>query len=484
MTAASSPGRLEFQFGFGAKPKAAATADSAESFGFVIMADLSGRANRGVREPLASRRITAVDTDNFAKAFASLAVALDLPSRTATGDSVKLSFESLDDFHPDRLLQRVPPLAELLAARNLLQSPATTAQGAEGLQRLLGSVATTEPTAATPAARPESSEETLARLLGEAPASAPPPPGSRPVGLDVDALVKQIVGATSAAPAALAGASGLLSAADLELSNRLRALLHHRDFQALEAAWRGVDFLLRRWPDEERIKLFVLDATLAELAADTPGLSRLLRDQQWAGVIGNYTFGASRADLETLGSLAKLCASLGTWFLAGADSRLVGCDSFARHPDPEDWRFDLPGEVREAWQNLRAAPDAAHVGLALPRFLLRQPYGRSSEPIDSFPFEEIADSSAHEAFLWGNPAFLCAQLRVEACAAGEPVEDETPAGEVGDLPMFVCQEAGETAMKPCAEAWLGERAAAVILQHGLIPCRSVKGRNAVQLAGL
>ena len=473
----SSSGRLDFQFNFG-PASAPRPRDPDAPFRILVLADWSGRAPRGLREPLATRRVQRVDCDNLDSVFAGFGASLSLPLAAALNGQVVARFASLEDFHPDQLLQHLAPLQELLAARRSLQSPATAAQGAQELERLLGA-----PQAAPALLPPESGDDTLARLLGGAPKTVAPA-SPKPGGVDIQSVIKNIVGTTGSVPAAPAGQAGLLSAAELELSARLRLVLHHAEFQALEAAWRSVDLLVRRCPDEERIKLFVLDATFDEVAADLTGLHRLLRDQPPDLIVGHHTFGASPSDLEALGGVAKLASSLRASFLAAAHPQLVGCDAFARHPDPDDWKFTAPPEVRAAWQALRATPEAAHVGLALPRFLLRQPYGTGSERIDSFNFEELPDVSAHEAFLWGNSAFLCAQVLAEAFAAAGEEMDSAGAGDVGELPMFRFKQDGESAMKPCAEAWLVDRAADVIGQQGLIPCLSIKGRDAVRVAGV
>jgi type VI secretion system protein ImpC len=121
----------------------------------------------------------------------------------------------------------------------------------------------------------------------------------------------------------------------------------------------------------------------------------------------------------------------------------------------------------------------------MPRFLLRQPYGKSSDPIESFAFEEMATVPEHESYLWGNPAFLCGLLLADAFAAeGSDAEGYHGGGEVGGLPVHHFTAEGETQVKPCAEAWLGERAAAAILRHGIMPVLSVRGRDAVQLLTL
>ncbi|MBI5383623.1 MAG: type VI secretion system contractile sheath large subunit [Verrucomicrobia bacterium] len=451
----------------------------------LVLADFGGRTPRGLVEPLSTRKIQRVDIDNLDGVFAGFgaSLALALPCGPAA-----LRFASLEDFHPDPLLQRVAPLSELLAVRRALQSSSTAGEAAAKLQQLLGAVppsapATTVPEVATAALTPsgESTETTLARLLGQAPAA--PAPAKPAAGFDAQALIRQIVGGSkSATPAAAPGSAGLVSAAELELAARLRSVLHDPGFQSLEAAWRLLDWLVRRCPDEERVKFAVLDASLAELAADLTGLHRRLRDQPPDLVVGNFTFGASQADLELLGALAKLCAALRATFLAAGDSRLAGCESFALHPDPDDWTSPAPADVRETWQKVRATPEAAHVALALPRFLLRQPYGAGSDRIESFSFEEVPDASRHETFLWGNPAFLCAQLLAESFAGHGTLDSS--GGDIGELPVFRFKQDGESAMKPCAEAWLVDRAGERLLKHGLVPCLSIKGRDAVRVAGL
>ena len=71
-------------------------------------------------------------------------------------------------------------------------------------------------------------------------------------------------------------------------------------------------------------------------------------------------------------------------------------------------------EAAQAWQALRNLPEAAYIGLALPRFLLRLPYGADTEPVEAFDFEEMSSPFDHESFLWGNPGFACALLLGQA----------------------------------------------------------------------
>jgi type VI secretion system protein ImpC len=483
----SDSGKVNFDFTFHSQC-AFAPRDPDAPLHLLILADFSGRAQRSLHQPLATRRVLRVDCDNLERVFAGFGAALDLEVPNANAGKVRLRLESLDDFHPDRLLKQLPGLAELLSARRLLQSPSTAIQGTEKVAALLKTTIPAPEQTAAPAGadktESESNAETLTRLLGNAPAG-PQGPAAKPGGtLNATALIRQIVGDSNVVPAAPAGTAGLLAAADLELSSQLRAVLHQPTFQCLEAAWRGLDFLVRRLPDEEQLKLIVLDVSVEELAADPDGLLRLLRDAPPAVMVADYIFGANETDLNALAGLGKLCASLNCALLGGAHPQLVGCDNFARHPDPDDWRQALPETLKVAWQALRTSSEAQHVSLSLPRFLIRQPYGAKSDPIESFEFEEIPAPYLHETFLWANSAFLSAYLLAEAFLAEGRQDDSTAASVVGELPVFRYTMEGETTIKPCAEAWLTDRAANVILHHGVTPCLSIKGRDAVRVVGI
>ncbi len=157
-------------------------------------------------------------------------------------------------------------------------------------------------------------------------------------------------------------------------------------------------------PGRGTLKLSLLDASLAEVSQDLAGLAHLLDDQQWTAIVMLFPFGITPEDLDILLGLARVCAAHSCACLAGAHPRFVNCDSFALHPDLQDWRCQPPADYVTAWNRLRGAPAAVHVQLALPRFLLRQPYGTNSDPIKSFAFEEMLDPVEHESYLWGNSA--------------------------------------------------------------------------------
>jgi len=463
--------------------QAAAARDPAEPFTILLLGDYTGRVSRDLTETLNARKLIAMDTDNFDQVLARLEVRLRLA--LPAGAQSEFSFPAMQAFHPDQLLRSELFLAKLSETRRRLLNPAKAKQGEAELRALLGA------TGANPAAQapttetgvPESDDETMARLLG----GTPPKISAAPTS-PVEQFIRQVV-SPHMSPADSDSRTEALAAAEMEMTSRLNAILHHPSFQALEAAWRGVDLLVRRIESPEEIQLRLLDVSLTELQADLvrselveeSGLFRLLRDRKPRLIIGNYTFGQNRDDLRTLTRIAGIAAQLSAPFVAAGATQLVGCDSFSLHPDPDDWKTRLPADTAEAWETLRNSPHARFVGLAAPRFLLRQPYGKSGDAIETFPFEEMPGEPIHESFLWGQPGLLCACAAIDALQSGDPELTEFTGGQIDDLPVHKYLEDGETVVKSYAEAWLTDRAVDRMLARGILPVVPVKNQNVVRL---
>jgi len=132
-------------------------------------------------------------------------------------------------------------------------------------------------------------------------------------------------------------------------------------------------------------------------------------DLPWSLLLGNYSFTDSIDDVLSLANIGEIAKMAKAPFIAAANEKLAGCESFSKTPDYEDWNHSISEGVNKAWQMLRQSPAASYIGLALPRFLLRLPYGKKSKPIDSFNFEEMTEDNSHENYLWGNAAFLKAE---------------------------------------------------------------------------
>lgn len=465
--------------------KSAVAVDPESSFRMLLMGDFTGRGNRGVTEKVAGRRAVAVDRDNIDGLLARMAPTLDLP--LAGGGNLHLAFRELEDFHPDRIFASSEVFRALKGLREKLEDPATFRATADRLRA-----------PAPPAPKPaEAVGEVLSgSLLDQVLEQAGSVPSSAPARAadPMAAYVQSIVG-PHIIPKPDARQPEMLAQVDKAVGDAMGAILHHPDFQALEAAWRGLDLLARGIETDEQLKLYILDVSLAELAADfgsaddlsSTGIYKLLVDQTvrtpgaptWAVLGGNYQFDGGLVNVELMCRIALIASKAGAPFLAAADSSILGCRSLAETPDPSEWK---PAS-EETWNFVRGFPEAAYLGLASPRILLRLPYGKQTSPLESLPFEEMPQPN-HARYLWGNPIFACMMLIGQAFSEHGWAMRPGMVAEIGGLPVHVYKDAdGDPQMKGAGEALLTQNAAERMLEKGLIPVVSFKGQDRIRVAG-
>ena len=497
---------LELEFNLTRDPLVAARRPQA--LRMLVLGDFSAREGRAQGGPAREHdgyAVTPVDVDSFESLLWRLAPRLEIALPVA-GATVGVVFRSLEDFRPDALFERLPLFAPWRELRARLLDPAAFPSAVEELVARLGGSPAPEsgeepPQAERGGAEPtENDREVIERLLGRTPARGVAGRGERSGQAQtlVSELIRQAVG-PHAAPEEAPHRDLYLGALDTLVGERMRALLHDPGLQALEARWRALHHLVTNLETDEALQIHLLDCSPQGLASALRGpgqdlrasaLYRLLVEttglgtpggEPWSLLVGCFAFGPSAPDLALLGALGAIGAAAGGPFVAAASPELVGCESIAATPDPSAWG-PLPAEAEAAWTALRRSPVARWIGLALPRFLLRLPYGEGGEPIDAFPFEELGTGRRHEDYLWGNPAFLCARLIGQAYTENGWSLEPGDVLEVGELPAHVYAEDGEKRLQACAELYLTERAAEALLDRGLMPLLSLKGRDQVRLA--
>jgi len=459
--AGTSRGGIEMDFMIG-KRRSSPKPTEDSPFRILVLGPLSGENRKSsAAKPM---RVDVTELDDLIGRL-SPKVTLDM----ADGTAIEVSFEELDDFHPDALFDRLPVFKAMRQLRRELQDPKTFQRAAAALREV------PEPTPSTSSAVESAGEadgDMMERLLGKAPAAAP----KAQVPTGIDAFVRQLV-----APHVVQGPhpeqAVHLSALDKATGELMRSILHHPKFQSLEAAWRGLDFLLRGV--EAEMELAVLDMFKddlgVELSGDDPCVTPFGKcligeagapEPPWALLVGAFTFGPSDADAALMQRLAVVLAAAGVPLLSAADP------SLAAHDAPPDW---------SGWQELRQRPEAAMIGLALPRFLLRLPYGEQTDEVDRFAFEEQTEPPEPPRYLWGNPAFLVATLLGRSFAQAGWAFSPGDTLSINGLPAHTVRVDGELAQTPCAEVWMSHSAAETLLAQGFVPVCSVRGRDAVQL---
>jgi type VI secretion system protein ImpC len=459
----------------------------------LILGDFSGKSSQrlAARQEFGERVIYSIDIDNFDTVMARIAPRL----RLRLDSDVELVFRQMEDFHPDALFQNLEIFQGFARIKARLNADATFSQAAEELRGLV-QVAVENPVTAQVPFKAEDDQATFERLLG---GSAVHPAGIHEdrvksvTANTIERLVAQYV-----VPDSPPHKDIYLKAVDDALGEKMRELLHQPDFQALEATWRALWTLVSNLETGEDLSLHLLDIGKDELYSEVSGaggnlsdsaLYRLLVGQNvgtfggkpWSLVIGNFTFGSGPEDIALLAACGLLASQAGGPFIAAADPGLLGCRALAESPDPHGWPGMLP-DAEKRWAALRQTSLAPWIGLALPRILLRQPYGRDSDPLESFAFEEAVPPYSHQDFLWGNPAFFCALLLgrsyLEQGEAMRPGDDL----EIHDLPSYVLKQNDEAKLLPSAEVYLNDRAMEKISSLGIMPFLSHRNGNIARLA--
>jgi len=459
---------VHIDVGLGTETEPLIALSSGDPFRIALLGDFGGRANR--REPRLLRDPLLLDPDNFEEVMERFETGLEL---SAGGAPLPIRFRSLDDFHPDHLYDTLPLFQTLRRTRAQLADPATFRAAAARLQPAPPPAPAPPPVQAKPF-----SGSLLDQIVEQTPDAAPPPPAlDRQASLDE--AIRRIV-QPHLLPRPDPRQDELVAQVDAASSAVMRAILGHPQFQALEAAWRSAYFLLQRVETGVELKLNLVDITREELVESA--LSGLTPCREgWSVAACLHSFSPSEADCAVLARLAGIARQAGGPLLAGIHPRLMGCESMAATPDPDDWKQPLDAAGLAAWRLLRHHPDARWIGLAMPRLLLRLPYGRATSPTESFDFEEMPQPPAHEAYLWGSPAVACACLLGQSFNVRGWRLHPGLHSRLDGMPVHSYRLAGDPRMTPPAETLITDRIAERILDQGVMPLASSRSSDSVLL---
>ncbi|HEX8601831.1 MAG TPA: type VI secretion system contractile sheath large subunit, partial [Pseudoduganella sp.] len=218
----------------------------------------------------------------------------------------------------------------------------------------------------------------------------------------------------------------LIAAIDKKLGAQLDQILHHPDFQQLEGAWRGLHYLVNNTETDEMLKIRVLNISKNELgkslkkfkgtAWDQSPLFKKMYEQefgQFGGepfgcIVADYYFDNSAPDVELLTSMAKVAAAAHAPFISAAAPSVMLMESWNELANPRDLTKIFQTPEHAAWRSFRESEDSRYVGLAMPRFLARQPYGAKTDPVAEFDFEEDTSAPGSKNYTWANAAYAMA----------------------------------------------------------------------------
>lgn len=283
---------------------------------------------------------------------------------------------------------------------------------------------------------------------------------------------------------------------DDKLSRQVSAILHNSQFQQLESAWRSLKFLVDRTDFRANIKVDVLNVSKQDLLEDfedapEPVQSGLYKQiytmeydqpggEPYGAIISNYEFGRSPQDIELLQNVSKIAAATHCPFIGSVGADFFGLKSIRELPNLPDLAALFEQVEYTQWNAFRDSEDSRYVGLTVPRFLLRLPYGHDTLPVKEFDFEEHVTGEEHSKYLWGNASFAFATRLTESFSKnGWCVNIRGPqsGGQVEDLPLHLYQSGGDTETKVPTEILIPDRREFEFAQLGFIPLSFYKNKN-------
>ncbi len=288
-----------------------------------------------------------------------------------------------------------------------------------------------------------------------------------------------------------------ISQIDQLISRQLNEVLHHPDFQKLEASWRGLHYLVQQSETGETLKLRVMNVSKKDLLKDMEKASEfdqstlfkkiyeeefgMFGGSAYGALIGDYEFSNHPQDLSLLEKISQVAAAAHAPFISAASPGLFNLDSFTELGTPRDMAKIFQSVEYAKWKSFRESEDSRYVALALPHILMRLPYGKDNVPVEAFDFEEDVEGTEHDKYLWGNAAYALGARLTDAfakyhwCAAIRGVEG---GGLVEGLPVHTFKtDEGDVALKCPTEIAITDRREKELADLGFIPLVHCKGTD-------
>lgn len=211
---------------------------------------------------------------------------------------------------------------------------------------------------------------------------------------------------------------------DDTLSRQLDKIMHHESFQRIESAWRSLKYLVDRTDFKANVRIELLDCTKQDLADDfedapdttQSGMYKHIYVQEYdtpggepvSAVISNYEFDAGAQDIALLTELSRVAAATHCPFIGSVGHNFFKKGDINDLPKVHDLENYMDRAEYIRWRTFRESEDARYIGLTLPRFLLRLPYGKENNPVRAFNYEEQVSAEGSENYLWGNSSYAFA----------------------------------------------------------------------------
>ena len=222
---------------------------------------------------------------------------------------------------------------------------------------------------------------------------------------------------------ALRSIESIVAEIDKKLTEQVNLILHTEDFQKMESAWRGLHYLVNNTETDEMLKIRVMNISKKDMhktlrkfkgtAWDQSPIFKKVYEEEfgqfggepYGSLVADYHFDHSPPDVELLGEMSKIAAAAHAPLITGAKPSLFQMDTWGELANPRDLTKIFQTPEYASWRSLRESEDAKYVGLAMPRFLGRLPYGSKTAPVEAFDFEEDTEGADSSKYGWVNAAY-------------------------------------------------------------------------------
>jgi len=326
------------------------------------------------------------------------------------------------------------------------------------------------------------------------------------VAIAVKTLAEQALSATTlVSDDAIKTIQAIIAEIDKKLSEQVNLIMHQEDFKALEGTWRGLAHLINNTETDEKLKIRIFNISKKDLGKtikkfkgtawdQSPLFKKMYEDEfgtpggePYGCLVGDYHFDHTPPDVEILSGMAQIASAAHAPFLAGAAPSTLNMDSWQQLGDPRDLTKIFQTPEYAPWRSLRDSEDAKYIGLAMPRFLSRIPYGAKTSPVEEFDFEEDTEGADHNKYVWSNSAFAMATNVTRAfklygwCARIRGAES---GGMIEGLPCHTFPtDDGGVDMKCPTEIAITDRREAELAKNGFMPLSHWKNTDYAVFVG-
>lgn len=308
-----------------------------------------------------------------------------------------------------------------------------------------------------------------------------------------------LVGASLVSDDVFKTVESIIAELDRKLSEQVSLIMHHAEFQQLEGTWRGLHHLVSNTETDETLKIRVVNISKKELGKtlkkfkgtawdQSPIFKKVYEDEYgtpggapYGCLVGDYYFDHTAPDVDILSGMAQIAAAAHTPFISASSPTVMGLDSWQQLGDPRDLTKIFQTAEYAPWRSLRDSEDARYIGLAMPRYLSRLPYGAKNNPVEEFDFEEDTAGADHNKYCWGNAAYLMATNITRSfklygwCARIRGAES---GGIVEGLPCHTFPtDDGGVDMKCPTEVAITDRREAELAKNGFMPLSHYKNTD-------